>query len=157
MRVEFPIVADSDAVIASTLGLVRHGQPPHPTGVLHASMVLIVNPNNRVELMQQYPEAVGRNFHEVLRAVDALDMTFLNNHVSCGGNWASGEDVFINNDVEPIRAKSLFPRGFVEIKPWFRLAPSPKLDILDAAIDAFDEGTRSQMTDTQASTLASQA
>ena len=84
-------------------------------------------------------------------------MTFLNNHVSCGGNWASGEDVFINNDVEPIRAKSLFPRGFVEIKPWFRLAPSPKLDILDAAIDAFDEGTRSQMTDTQASTLASQA
>ena len=65
--------------------------------------------------------------------------------------------VFINNDVEPIRAKSLFPRGFVEIKPWFRLAPSPQLEILDAAIDAFDEGTRSQMTDTQASTLASQA
>ena len=138
VRVEFPIVADSDAVIASTLGLVRHGQPPHPTGVLHASMVLIVNPNNRVELMQQYPEAVGRNFHEVLRAVDALDMTFLNNHVSCGGNWASGEDVFINNDVEPIRAKSLFPRGFVEIKPCSGLAPSPKLAILDAA--TFDEG-----------------
>ena len=156
VRVEFPIVADSDAVIASTIGMVRHGQPPHPTGVLHASMVLIVNPNNRVEIIQQYPEAVGRNFHEVLRAVDALNMTFLHTHVSCGGNWASGEDVFINNDVEPIRAKSLFPRGFVEIKPWFRLAPSPQLEILDAAIDAFDEGTRSQMTDTQASTLASQ-
>ena len=43
--------------------------------------------------------------------------------------------------MEPIRAKSLFPRGFVEIKPWFRLAPSPQLEILDAAIDAFDEGT----------------
>ena len=96
VRVEFPIVADSDAVIASTIGMVRHGQPPHPKGVLHASMVLIVNPNNRVEVIQQYPEAVGRNFHEVLRAVDALNMTFLHTHVSTGGNWASGEDVVID-------------------------------------------------------------
>ena len=99
VRVEFPIVADSDAVIASTIGMVRHGQPPHPKGVLHASMVLIVNPNNRVEVIQQYPEAVGRNFHEVLRAVDALNMTFLHTHVSTGGNWASGEDVFIGVEI----------------------------------------------------------
>ena len=99
VRVEFPIVADSDAVIASTIGMVRHGQPPHPTGVLHASMVLIVNPNNRVEIIQQYPEAVGRNFHEVLRAVDALNMTFLHTHVSTGGNWASGEDVVIGVEI----------------------------------------------------------
>ena len=99
VRVEFPIVADSDAVIASTIGMVRHGQPPHPTGVLHASMVLIVNPNNRVEVIQQYPESVGRNFHEVLRAVDALNMTFLHTHVSTGGNWASGEDVCIGVEI----------------------------------------------------------
>ena len=144
VRVEFPIVADSDAVIASTLGLVRHGQPPHPTGVLHASMVLIVNPNNRVELIQQYPEAVGRNFHEVLRAVDALDMTFLNNHVSCGGNWASGEDVFINNDVEPIRPKVCSRAASWKSRLRFRLAPSPKLDILDAAITAVRRRGRSQ-------------
>ncbi len=101
VRVEFPIVADSDAVIASTIGMVRHGQPPHPTGVLHASMVLIVNPNNRVEIIQQYPESVGRNFHEVLRAVDALNMTFLHTHVSTGGNWASGEDVVIGAEINP--------------------------------------------------------
>ena len=78
-------------------------------------------------------------------------------HTEIEGRLTFDAQVFINNDVEPIRAKSLFPRGFVEIKPWFRLAPSPQLEILDAAIDAFDEGTRSQMTDTQASTLASQA
>ena len=62
-------------------------------------MVLIVNPNNRVEVIQQYPESVGRNFHEVLRAVDALNMTFLHTHVSTGGNWASGEDVVIRVEI----------------------------------------------------------
>ena len=89
--------------------------------------------------------------------LDRIQRAAPHTHPQIEGRLNFDSQVFINNDVEPIRAKSLFPRGFVEIKPWFRLAPSPQLEILDAAIDAFDEGTRSQMTDTQASTLASQA
>ena len=96
--------------------------------------------------LREIPSTVSREQHLTHPARPQID-----------GRLNFDAQVFINNDVEPIRAKSLFPRGFVEIKPWFRLAPSPQLEILDAAIDAFDEGTRSQMTDTQASTLASQA
>ena len=158
IRISFPVVADSDAVIAATLGLIRHSSQPDPRALVHGTTCLIINPNNRIEVIQHYPESCGRNFHEVLRAVDALNMAYLHPHVSCGGNWASGEDVFITNDVEPMRAKSLFPRGFVEIRPWFRLAPPPNLEILDAALDAFSEAdSKSMLASTQPSTLESRS
>ena len=55
-------------------------------------------------------------------------------------NWCGGEDVFVTNETTAARAKELFPRGFVSIRPWFRLAPPPNLDIIDAAAEAMREG-----------------
>ena len=74
----------------------------------------------------QYPDTTGRNFDEIIRAVDALQLRHANPTVACGVNWMVGEDVFITNDVPKAKAKELFPRGFVEIRPWFRLAPPPE-------------------------------
>ncbi|KAH8065353.1 peroxiredoxin [Aureococcus anophagefferens] len=78
------------------------------------------------ERKAQYPDTTGRNFDEIIRAVDALQLRHANPTVACGVNWMVGEDVFITNDVPKAKAKQLFPRGFVEIRPWFRLAPPPE-------------------------------
>ena len=82
-----------------SLKYVLIGWMTQDMGILSTGWAGNTNPNNRVEIIQQYPEAVGRNFHEVLRAVDALNMTFLHTHVSTGGNWASGEDVVIGVEI----------------------------------------------------------
>ncbi|KAH8057399.1 peroxiredoxin [Aureococcus anophagefferens] len=112
--VTFPLIADHEARVARLFGLVRHGCRVPVPGLLPASLVA------------QYPDTTGRNFDEIIRAVDALQLRHANPTVACGVNWMVGEDVFITNDVPKAKAKELFPRGFVEIRPWFRLAPPPE-------------------------------
>ena len=142
VTIPFPVVADVDAKISGQLGLIRHGARRDARNLLPASLAVVGDPSGKVAHVLQYPEAAGRNFHELLRALDALQLTFIHPHVACGVNWMGGEDVFVTNDVMPSRAKELFPRGFVEIRPWFRLAPPPNLDIVDAAAEALQEGGR---------------
>ena len=112
-------------------------------GGVPASLVVIANPNQNIEYLTQYPDATGRNFDEIVRVVDTLQLHYANPTVACGVNWMVGEDVFITNDVPKDKAKALFPRGFVEIRPWFRLAPPPEAGQAAAFVEAMRPTTPS--------------
>ena len=143
--VTFPVIADRDARVAKLFGLVRHGATYGPRALLPASLAVVGDPNQNIALHLQYPDGTGRNFDEIVRAIDTLQLNATNPTIACGVNWMVGEDVFITNDVSQAKAKELFPRGFVEIRPWFRLAPPPDdpnaVDAKASAAAAFGDGT----------------
>ena len=142
-EVTFPLIADREAKVAKLFGMVRHGCRYPVRGLLPASLVVIANPNQNIEYLTQYPDATGRNFDEIVRVVDTLQLHYANPTVACGVNWMVGEDVFITNDVPKDKAKALFPRGFVEIRPWFRLAPPPEAGQAAAFVEAMRPTTPS--------------
>jgi len=75
-------------------------------------------------LFLQYPSSTGRNFYEIIRTIDAIQLTLFHK-VATPVNWMQGEDVFVKNDVSANQAIAMFPKGFVEIKEWFRITPQP--------------------------------
>ena len=123
--VDFPLVADANAAISRDFGLVRHGESPAVRALVDASLVVIAGPDRLIRAHWQYPSSTGRNFHEILRTIDTIQLAHDNPSLACGVNWMQGEDVFIANKVSPADAKTTFPKGFVEIRPWFRLTPAP--------------------------------
>eukprot|EP00940_MAST-03C_sp_MAST-3C-sp2_P001946 g1946.t1 len=127
----FEIVADASGEFSKAVRLLspkaaemkgtrlRRRAPEH----LHPC-TLVVDKFKRVRWKCTYPEHVGRNFEELIRTVDAL-LLVSDHEVECPHNWAKGEDVFINNDVDEKNASVMFSRGVIFIKPWLRLTPMP--------------------------------
>jgi len=112
------------AEIAKSFGLVYHGAAVPIRNLLPATLVVIADPSRTMRFIQQYPATTGRNFEEIVRMVDALQLT-TDTPLATGVNWMVGEDVFIDSSVGADDAKALFPKGFVEIKPWFRITAPP--------------------------------
>jgi thioredoxin-dependent peroxiredoxin len=117
----FPIIADPERKVANTYGMMH---PAHDE-VYTVRTVFVIDPNKKIRLMITYPQTTGRNFDEILRVIDSLQLTDAHK-VATPVNWKQGEDVIIVPAVTDEEAKTRFPKGWKALKPYLRLTPQPK-------------------------------
>jgi alkyl hydroperoxide reductase subunit AhpC len=121
VKMNYPIVADPDQKVAGLYGLIH----PEADPKLTVRSVFFIDPNNKVRATITYPPATGRNFEEILRVLDALQLTD-DYQVATPGNWKDGDDVVIVpslTDADEIKKK--FPKGHKELRPYLRVTPQP--------------------------------
>ncbi|MFC0665755.1 peroxiredoxin [Azotobacter chroococcum] len=121
VQVNFPILADADRKVSGLYDLIH----PNASDTLTVRSLFIVDPNRKVRLIITYPASTGRNFHEILRVIDSLQLT---DHykVATPANWQDGEEVVIVPSLQdPDELKQRFPKGFRAVKPYLRLTPQP--------------------------------
>lgn len=124
-QVNYPIVADEDATVAKAYGMIH----PDANDTLTVRSVFIIDPQKKVRLTLTYPAATGRNFDELLRVIDGLQLTD-NYAVATPANWQQGDDVVIVPALtDPQELATRFPLGFDELKPYLRLTPQPRASL----------------------------
>jgi alkyl hydroperoxide reductase subunit AhpC len=122
--VNYPIVADSKQEVANLYGMIH----PNALNTLTVRSVFIINPDKKLVLTLTYPASTGRNFNEILRVLDSLQLTAYKK-VATPVNWKNGDDCVIVPAVQDeAEIKKLFPKGYKAIKPYLRLTPQPDLD-----------------------------
>lgn len=121
-KVDFPIIADEDKKISKLYDMIH----PKADNTLTVRSVYVIAPNKTIVLMITYPASTGRNFDELLRVMDSLQLS-ADYKVSTPANWKKGEDVVISTSVSNEDAKKMFPKGFKEVKPYLRLTPEPDM------------------------------
>jgi alkyl hydroperoxide reductase subunit AhpC len=120
--VNFPMIADPDRKVADLYDMIH----PNASDTQTVRSVFVIAPDNKVKLTLTYPASTGRNFEELLRVVDSLQLT-ANYSVSTPADWKNGDEVIIIPAVSNEDAKTKFPKGFVEKKPYLRVTPQPNL------------------------------
>ncbi len=128
-RPEYPIIADTDYNVAKLYGMLpasTSGDPAQRTPADNQTVrnVFVIGPDKKVKLILVYPMATGRNFDEVLRVIDSLQLT-ANHRVATPANWKQGEDVIITAAVSNEEAEKIFP-GYKTVKPYLRTTAQPK-------------------------------
>ena len=118
--VNFPIVADEDRKVSDLYDMIH----PNADDTLTVRSVFIVGPDKAIKLFLTYPASTGRNFYELLRVIDSLQLTAYHK-VATPANWNNGEDVVVSPKIPTNEAKELFSKGVEEIKPYLRLTPDP--------------------------------
>jgi len=118
--VNFPIIADPDRKVADLYGMIH----PNAADTVTVRSVFIIGPDKKVKLMITYPQSTGRNFQEILRVLDSLQLT-AKYSVSTPADWKDGEDVIIVPAVSDEAAKEKFPKGWKAVRPYLRLTPQP--------------------------------
>ncbi|HVC60274.1 MAG TPA: peroxiredoxin [Acetobacteraceae bacterium] len=118
----FPVLADADRKVSDLYGMVHPEADPSIT----VRTVFIVDPNKKVRLMLTYPPSTGRNFDEVLRVIDSLQLTDAHK-VATPVNWTDGKPVIIVPSLSNEEAKKRFPAGWKELKPYLRIVEQPPL------------------------------
>ncbi|CAN0114168.1 unnamed protein product, partial [Ectocarpus sp. 8 AP-2014] len=126
-ELKFPIIADASGEIFSLLGLVREDAMDPTKGLVPQTSLLVIDLDLRVRMIVQYPCTVGHNYYEALRAIDALQQATFN-RVGIPANWKEGEDVLVGANVSSSDVGQMFPKGFVQLRPWFRVTPQPDYD-----------------------------
>jgi len=117
----FPLLADADRTVSTLYGLIH----PNADSTATVRSVFVIDPNKKVRLILTYPASTGRNFVELLRTIDSLQLTD-NFKVATPVNWKHGEDVIITPAVNDEEAKLRFPEGWVTVKPYLRLVKQPE-------------------------------
>ena len=120
VRLNFPLLADADRAVSQLYGMIH----PNASETFTVRCVFIIGPDKRVKLMLTYPQSTGRNFEELLRVIDSLQLT-ASHKVSTPANWKNGDDCIVLPAISNDEAKKLFPKGFREVKPYLRLTPQP--------------------------------
>jgi alkyl hydroperoxide reductase subunit AhpC len=118
--VNYPLIADPEKKVATLYDMIH----PNAMDNMTVRSVFIIGPDKKVKLMLTYPASTGRNFDELLRVVDSLQLT-ANYKVATPANWKQGEDCIITPAVSDEDAKKLFPKGFRAVKPYLRYTPQP--------------------------------
>ncbi|GIT83407.1 peroxidase [Acinetobacter seohaensis] len=119
--VNFPILADQDRKVSTLYDFIH----PNASETLTVRSLIIIDPNKKVRLIITYPASTGRNFHEILRVIDSLQLTD-NYKVATPANWQDGEDVVIVPAIQDeAELKERFPSGYKAIKPYLRLTKQP--------------------------------
>ncbi|MBN3817025.1 peroxiredoxin [Paraburkholderia sp. Se-20369] len=119
--VGFPIIADADRKVSELYDMIH----PNANETLTVRSLFVIDPNKKVRLIITYPASTGRNFDEVLRVIDSLQLTD-NYKVATPGNWKDGDDVVIVPSLQdPEELKKRFPKGFNAVRPYLRLTPQP--------------------------------
>ena len=120
-RLSYPIIADPERKVANLYGMMH---PAHDE-VYTVRTVFVIDPKKKVRLTITYPQTTGRNFDEILRVIDSMQLTDRFS-VATPVNWKSGEDVIIVPSISDEDAKKKFPQGWKALKPYLRLTPQPK-------------------------------
>jgi alkyl hydroperoxide reductase subunit AhpC len=120
--VNYPLIADPDFKIANLYGMVH----PNVTDKFTVRSVFVIGPDKKVKLTITYPASTGRNFDEILRVIDSLQLT-ANYSVATPANWKHGEDVVIAPAIPDEDIPKRFPKGHNRIKPYLRTTPQPNL------------------------------
>lgn len=119
--VNFPILADKDRKVSTLYDFIH----PNASETVTVRSLVIIDPNKKVRLIITYPASTGRNFHEVLRVIDSLQLTD-NYKVATPANWQQGDDVVIVPSIkDETELKERFPKGYTAVKPYLRLTPQP--------------------------------
>jgi alkyl hydroperoxide reductase subunit AhpC len=118
--VNFPVIGDSDKHVSDLYDMIH----PNANDTLTVRSVFIIGPDKKVKLNITYPASTGRNFNEILRVIDSLQLT-AKHKVATPGNWEDGGDVIIGSAVTDDEAKQLFPGGWTTVKPYLRTVPQP--------------------------------
>ena len=116
----FPIIADSDRKVSDLYDMIH----PNADNTFTVRSVFVIGPDNTIRLTLTYPASTGRNFDELLRVIDSLQLT-ANYQVATPVNWNQGEDVIIVPTVTDEEAKGKFPKGWKTLKPYLRVTPQP--------------------------------
>jgi alkyl hydroperoxide reductase subunit AhpC len=117
----YPLIADPDRKVATLYDMIH----PNALDSLTVRTVYVIGPDKKVKLMLTYPASTGRNFDELLRVIDSLQLT-AKHSVATPVNWKHGEDVIIVPAVSDDDAKKKFPGGWKALKPYLRIVPQPK-------------------------------
>ena len=123
VSVDFPIIADEDRKVANLYGMIH----PNASETATVRSLFIIGPDKKVKLMITYPASTGRNFVEVLRVIDSLQLT-ANYSVATPADWKEGEDVIVVPAVSTEDAIKKFPKGVKIVKPYLRYTPQPNLN-----------------------------
>ena len=119
-EVGFPIIADKDRKISELYDFIH----PNASATATVRSLLIIDPEKKVRLIITYPASTGRNFNEILRVLDSLQLTD-SHKVATPVNWQDGDDVIVPPSISTEDAKKIFPKGVREIKPYLRYTPQP--------------------------------
>jgi alkyl hydroperoxide reductase subunit AhpC len=132
--VNFPILADADRKVSELYDLIH----PNASATATVRSLLVIDPAKKVRLVITYPASTGRNFDEILRVIDSLQLT--DNHgVATPGNWKHGDDVVIVPSIQdPEIIRERFPKGYTALTPYLRITPQP--NIKHDAQALFDDG-----------------
>lgn len=118
--VNFPMIADDNKFVSSLYDMIH----PNADDKLTVRSVFVIGPDKKIKLTLTYPASTGRDFNEILRAIDSLQLT-ANYSVATPVNWKDGDDCIIVNSINDEDAAKKFPKGFKKIKPYLRLTPQP--------------------------------
>jgi alkyl hydroperoxide reductase subunit AhpC len=121
VKMNYPIIADPDRTVANLYGMIH----PNASDTVTVRSVYIIGPDKKVKLTITYPQSTGRNFDEILRVLDSLQLT-AKHQVSTPADWKQGEDVIIVPAVSDEDAKKKYPEGWNAKTPYLRLVPQPK-------------------------------
>ena len=123
VKMNFPIIADPEKKVAVAYDMMH----PEADEKFTVRSVFVIDPNKKIRLTLTYPPSTGRNFHEILRVIDSLQLTD-NYSVATPVDWEDGQEVVISPAIASEDAKDKFPKGFKEVKPYLRLTPQPNKD-----------------------------
>ncbi|UXE61164.1 MAG: peroxiredoxin [Woronichinia naegeliana WA131] len=118
--VNYPLLADSDRLVSGFYGMIH----PNSLNNLTVRSVFIIDPHKKLRLTFTYPASTGRNFAEILRVIDSLQLTDYH-QVATPANWQDGDDCVVVPSIPTEEARTKFPKGVKEIKPYLRLTPQP--------------------------------
>lgn len=118
--VNFPIIADEDRKVSNLYDMIH----PNADNNLTVRSVFIIGPDRAVKLILTYPASTGRNFYELLRVVDSLQLTAYHK-VATPANWEHGQDVVVSPSIPTDEAREIFPKGVEEVKTYLRMTPDP--------------------------------
>jgi len=121
-NVQFPLIADDDRQVATLYDMIH----PNASSKLTVRSVFIIGPDRKVKLTLTYPASTGRNFNEILRVIDSLQLT-ANYSVATPANWENGQDCIVSPSIATADIPERFPKGHQVIKPYLRTTPQPDL------------------------------
>lgn len=121
--VNFPIIADKDRKVAELYDMIH----PNASESFTVRSLFVIGADKKVKLIISYPASTGRNFDEILRVIDSLQLT-ANYNVATPADWKNGEDVVVIPAIKTADIPAKFPKGFTEVKPYLRLTPQPNID-----------------------------
>ena len=121
--VDFPLIADKGRVVSELYDMIH----PNASATATVRSVFIIGPDKKVKLILTYPASIGRNFQEILRALDALQLSAAY-PVSTPVDWSNGDDVIVSNAFSTVDAERKFPKGIKTVKPYLRYTPQPNIN-----------------------------
>ena len=120
VEVNFPIIADEDKSISESYGMMH----PNASATFTVRSLFIIAPDKTVKLIISYPASTGRNFQEILRVIDSLQLTAYHS-VATPADWKDGDDVVVSPAIKTEDIAAKFPKGFTVVKPYLRMTPQP--------------------------------